>query len=53
MFKNPKFYHLYYVFYTSFYLILMPTKDYNIRYASIDKLIFSDVINYVRLTYGN
>ena len=26
MFKNPKFCTSYYIFYTSFYLILMPTK---------------------------
>ena len=32
----------------------MPTKNYTIRYANIDKLIyFSDVVNYVRPTYGN
>ena len=31
----------------------MPTKKYNIGYASIDKLIFfSDAVNYVP-TYGN
>ena len=29
-----------YVFYTSFYLMVMPTKKYTIRYASIDKLVF-------------
>ena len=32
----------------------MHTKNYTIRYASIDKLIFfSDAVNYVRPTYGN
>ena len=38
-----------------FFLLNINThKNYNIGCASIDKLIFfSDVVNYVRPTYGN